>query len=268
MAKAPLTAEERALPYAKYYDRPLAPIPQEKWNIWRGPAADPALALPVEERNRFLDAEPLPLESGFCVAPGGTGFVANDYFIPGASPEMLDWWFGWHSVGPDLRYKLWDPEDHFYARAQDPDYVLDPGVPNREKTWGVTHHILEDIGFGPEELFLHFKCPGDLGYDMKKLGTPGCAGMVCAVGVGNTPAVMTHKWMEEPGGVRFKSRFWMGYGMDETGNIVKLVPDGKAVPEAAPRALYGHCIKEYANLAAILPDIYAEEKNHFYSQRT
>ena len=43
-----LSAEEERLPYAKYFHKPLAPIPQEKLDIWNGPAADPAAALPFK----------------------------------------------------------------------------------------------------------------------------------------------------------------------------------------------------------------------------
>ena len=257
-----LTEEERALPYAKYFDRPLAPIPQEKLDIWNGPMADPALATPIERRNDFLDGN-VALSIGFTVAPNGTGFVANSTFMPGVTPEMFDWWFGWHSVGPDLRYKLWDKEDHYYARAMTPDYVLDPKVPNREKTWGVTHDILEDIGLGAEPLKLTFFKPSDLGYDMTKIGTPTCSTMVCAVGVSGSPAVMTHKAVAAEGGIWCQSHFWMGYGLNEDGAIIQLVPDGQSVPESFPRALFGHNIKEFSNLAALLPELYAEEKDHW-----
>lgn len=259
----PITEEEKKLPYAKYYYQELAPIPQEKIDIWKGPAADPKSATPIEERNRFLDAEPMPLESGFTVASNGTGFVANTTYMPGVTPEMFDWWFGWHSVGPDLRYKLWNHDDHYQARARNPEYVLDPNVPNAQKTWGVEHNIIEDIGFGPEELLLCFKKPQDLGYDMGKISKPGCAAMVCAVGMGNTPAVMTHKAQLTEGGILFKSNFWMGYGMDEEGKLIKLLPDGEIVPEIGPRNLFGHNIKEYANFAVFLPRIYAEEKDNW-----
>ena len=85
--------------------------------------------------------------------------------------------------------------------------------------------------------------------------------MVCAYGVGSTPAVMTHVAKQAEGGILFCSRFWMGYGPNEQGEIVKLLPDGVSVPEAGPRALYGHNIKEYSNLASILPFLYAEEKD-------
>lgn len=257
-----ISAEEALLPYVKYYYRALAPVPQEKLDIWNGPAADASAARPVEDKNSFLDHNSGGLESGFCVAPNGTGFVANSTLMPGVTGEMMDWWFGWHSVGSDLRYKIWDPEDHYHARALDPDYVLDPKVPNNQKTWGVDHDILEDVGFGPEKILLCFKRPCDLGYDESLIGTNGCYSMVCAVGKGDTPALMTHKWYEEAGGIWFKSNFWMGYGLDDAGALIKLLPDGVAVPEAGPRALFGHNIKEYTNLASILPEIYAEEKDN------
>lgn len=35
----PLTEEEKSLPYVKYFWQDLAPIPQEKLDIWRGPMA-------------------------------------------------------------------------------------------------------------------------------------------------------------------------------------------------------------------------------------
>jgi hypothetical protein len=72
------------------------------------------------------------------------------------------------------------------------DYVLNPNVPLSEKTWGVTHEILEDIGLGAEPLRLSFLNPSDLGYDRSKIGTKTCSAMVCAVGVSGSPAVMTH----------------------------------------------------------------------------
>lgn len=258
----PLTEEEKSLPYVKYFWQGLAPISQEKLDIWRGPMADPALATPVERRNEFLEEGKVALEVGFTVAPNGTGFVANRTFFPGVTPEMFYWWFGWHCVGPDLRYKLWDKEDHYQARAVEADYVRDTKVPWSEKTWGVTHDIIEDIGLGAERLLLGFCKPSDLGYDMSKVGTPACAAMVCAVGKSSSPALMTHKVVEAEGGVWLKSHFWMGYGRNDAGELVKLVPDGQAVPEAAPRALFGHCIKEFSNLAAILPSLYAEERDH------
>jgi hypothetical protein len=45
---------------------------------------------------------------------------------------MFEWWMAWHAL-EDLRYRIWDSEDHFYARQQMREKVLDSGVPMREK---------------------------------------------------------------------------------------------------------------------------------------
>ena len=183
------------------------------------------------------------LEVGFTVAPNGTGFVANSTFMPGVTAEMFDWWFGWHSVGPDLRYKIWDKEDHYYARAMNPDYVLDPAVPNREKTWGGHPRYPggHRPGAGSPEADLP-QAPSDLGYDMAKIGTPPAPLWSVPPGVSQVAAVMTHKAVEEPGGIWLKSHFWMGYGMDEQGRLVKL-PRREPLFRRWPPALFGHNIK-------------------------
>ena len=258
-----LTAEEEKLPYAKYFHQPLAAIAQEKLDIWRGPIAPAESVLPIEARAKLQDAEVPGLESGFAVAANGTGFVANKMFMPGVSAEMIDWWFGWHSVTSDLRYKLWDHDDHYYARADKPDYVKDPSVPPAQKTWGVNHNVRENIGLGPSDLFIRFRRPAELGFDEAKIGTPDCLAMVSASGLGDTPAIMVHMAKAAEGGIDFYSRFWMGYSLEDNGEIVKLIPDGVSIPEMVPRALYGHSIKEYSNLAAILPSLYAEEKDNW-----
>lgn len=257
-----ITVEEKKLPYAKYWERELTPIAKEKVDIIQGPAIDPSQALPFEGRNDFISGNDVEIKSGFCVMENGTGYVANEMFMPGVTPEMFYWWFAWHSIGSDLRYKIWDKEDHYHARANRPDYVADPAVPVSEKTWNVTHDVLEDIGGGADKLIINFKKPSDAGYDMKNIGTAECAALVCAFGEGSAPALMTHMCKEVDGGIMFYSRFWMGYGLIE-GKAVKLLPDGVQIPEIAPRALFAHGVKEYTNLASILPDIYKEEKDNW-----
>lgn len=182
--------------------------------------------------------------------------------MPGVTVEMMDWWFPWHSVGSDLRYKMWDPEDHYFARANRADYVCDPQVPVNQKTWGVDHYILEDIGFGPSFIHLQFKRPRDFGYDESIIGSKTCASLVCAVGEGGDSSAMTHKWIPYKDGILFSSRFWIGYAIRD-GKIVKAVPKGASVPMEAARGLFAHNIKEFTNLARILPGVYAENKDNF-----
>ena len=51
--------------------------------------------------------------------------------------------------------------------------------------------------------------------------------------------------------------------MEENGNIVKGLPDGVRLPEEVTKGLFAHNIKEFSNLAAILPDVYRENKDLF-----
>lgn len=75
---------------------------------------------------------------------------------------------------------------------------------------------------------------------------------------------MTHKWHPYKDGVLFESRFWIGYRIDEEGNIVKAIPEGVSIPPFVPQGLFAHNIKEFTNLASILPTLYAErEMNTF-----
>lgn len=260
--KVAVSLEEKRLPYYRFFEREMAAIPEEKLAILRGGPSKTG-AIPFAQRNEFLEGKDQDYcQSGFGTQADGTGFVCNTMYMPGVTGEMLDWWFPWHSVGSDLRYKMWNPEDHYFARAARADYVCDPNVPLKQKTWGVTHYILEDIGAGPDFLKLNFKRPSDFGYDEGLLGTEKCQSLVCAVGEGAAPAAMTHKWYPHQDGVMFCSRFWLGFGVVD-GKIVKILPDGVQIPPQVMMWLFGHNIKEYSNLAAILPEVYAENKDNF-----
>lgn len=252
-----VSREEMTLPYYKFFEQSLAEIPAEKLEILKsGPSALPAV--PFEQRNLFLTGEDKDFcQLGYGIMPDGTGFVCNQTYMPGVTGEMLDWWFPWHSVGSDLRYKIWDKEDHYFARADRADYVCDPNVPVNQKTWGVNHYILEDVGPGPEFLKLCFKSPADFGYDPALVGSAQCQSLVCAIGEGNCAAAMTHKWYPYKDGVMFCSRFWIGYTLVD-GAYKKILPEGVRLPEIVPQGLFAHNIKEFSNLAAILPRLWAE----------
>ena len=245
-----LTPEERALPYAKFYDLSITPIPAEKIAVLEGGPMDPSLALKIEDRNELFKP----------------GYLANRTEMPGVTPEMFEWWFAWHGL-EDLRYRIWDPEDHYYARQQNRARALDQSLPMRERTWGTVHHVKEDIGGGADELILEFRYPRELGYEEEKVGTEACAALICANGHGPVPgqgvaAIMTHFVREIPGGIELRSRFWIGYGLVE-GKLVKLVPDGVSVPPEVPMGLFAHNLKEFGHLAAILPQVYAENKDNW-----
>jgi hypothetical protein len=45
--------------------------------------------------------------------------------------------------------------------------------------------------------------------------------------------------------------------------IQKALPEGLKIPEIAAKSLFAHNIKEFSNLAAILPEVHAQNKDSF-----
>ena len=262
MAKRPeLSEKERKFSYSKYYDLPMTEISEEKkYIIQQGPMSAKD-ALPIERRTELFLPGHQTVETGYCVMEDGTGYLANLTKMPGVTPEMFEWWFAWSAL-EDLRYRIWDPEDHFYARQQNVEKVLDPKVPMREKTWGTTHLVMEDVGLGASDLTLKFFYPDEFGYDESKVGTKDCAAMISAMGQSpvTVNTIMTHFLRETKEGTELRSRFWIGYKL-ENGNVIKVIPDGVEVPVEVPRILLNHCMKEFTHLAAILPQVYKENKD-------
>lgn len=261
-----LKPEEKKYSYAKYYDLEMTPIPAEKLEILAKGSIDQSKALKIHDRNDLFKPGYLECEIGFCVMDDGTGYLSNLTYMPGVTVDMFDWWFAWHSL-EDLRYRIWDPEDHFYARTQNREKVLDSSLSMRERTWGTKHVVLEDIGPGPDDLILEFESPDTFGYDISKIGTEYCGSMMCANGHGpvqgkGATAVMTHMVREVEGGIELRSRFWIGYQIINR-QAVKVIPDGISVPVEVPKGLFAHNLKEFTHLAHILPKLYAEEKDNF-----
>ena len=73
---------------------------------------------------------------------------------------------------------------------------------------------------------------------------------------------MVHFLRPVEGGCELRTRFWMGYSVID-GKPVKILPDGVRFPDIPLKALLMHNIKEFTNLAAILPDVYAEYHDKF-----
>ncbi len=266
--KLPITDQDRQKTYYKYYELPMADVAKERYlEVLKGPIP-PAKALNFKDRNDLFKEGYLDAEVGYCVMPDGTGYVSNLTKMPGVTVEMFDWWFAWHGLD-NFRYTVWDPEDHRQAQSLQKERAKDPELSIKEKYWDTTHYVIEDTGLGMEQLSINFKYPGDLGFDMSKYGTAACGTIVCAkgTGVGQPPfaspdTIMCHFVREIEGGIELRTRFWMGWTVKD-GNDFKALPDGFRMPPIAPMSLLMHNIKEFTNLAAILPKIYAEEKDNF-----
>ncbi len=270
MAKVPASMEDKKKSYYKYYLQDMAPVPQEKYDQIAAGPMDNAVAPLIQNRNDLFNPGYMPAEFGWWLLPDGTALIANQTFFPNTTGEMFDWWFAWHPIDR-LRYACWDSEDHYDVYLNDPARALDMSLSMRERHWGSIHNVWESLdSSAPAGLLqIRFKRPGEMGYDESKIDTPACNALVCAncSTIGNdqipdVPVVMTHFLRPVEGGSELRSRFWLGWQIIN-GEAVMCIPDGISVPAEVPKTLLGHNVKEFTNLAAILPSIYAEEKDNW-----
>jgi len=73
------------------------------------------------------------------------------------------------------------------------------------------------------------------------------------------PAFMLHLICEIPGGIEFRTRFWIGYHVLNKKPHYCL-PKEAVIPDVVAKGLAIHNVMEYTNLASFLPEIYEEEK--------
>jgi len=264
-----LSVEEKSRSYSKYFYVEPAHPPEAKLSAMQQPI-DSSKALPIERLNDLLNPGYLEVEAGWCILPNGAGFVANLTTMPGVTVEMLNWWFSWHAL-ESLRYKIWFPPAHFATSVSDEDRqkLLKLETPLTAKFQGTTHHVVEDIGGGPEKITIAFLTPEDAGFDMSRFRAPFIGTVMAGNGRSrpvnapffkpSAPAFMCHAVREVPGGVEVRTRFWLGYHMIKR-KPRKLLPPFVRVPAAAAKGLAIHGVREYTNLAVLLPTIYEEQK--------
>ncbi len=265
--RVPVSEADKKKSYYKYFLEEMVDGSPEHYA--QAQMLAPPQALAFKDRNRLFEPGYLDAEIGFCTMPDGTGYVANLTKMPGVTVEMFDWWFAWHGLDSP-RYSVWNPFDHYSAVSMQKSKALDPDLTLKEKYWDTTHEVVEDIGMGPEGLFINFKNPADLGFDSSKIGTEACGTIVCAKGNGkgqpplaSTETIMCHFVREIEGGIELRTRFWMGWTVVD-GKDVKALPDKFRMPPFGPKMLLLHNIKEFSNLASLLPRIYEEEKDNFF----
>lgn len=267
--KVAVSNADRKKSYFKYYEQEMAVGPEEKYQQITPQPYDNSAALLIQNRNDLFKPGYLSGEFGWWLLDDGTALIANQTFFPNVTGEMFDWWFAWHPLDR-LRYAIWDNEDHYDVYLEDPARARDFSLSIQERHWGSVHNIWEDIGTGNVDLLrISFEKPSDLGYDMSKIGTEVCSTLCCAnvfvLGSDNmpdVPVVMTHFLRPVDGGSELRSRFWFGWQIID-GEPIKCIPDGFKIPAEGPVALLNHNVKEFSNLARILPQVYSEEKDNW-----
>ncbi|KGI66282.1 hypothetical protein MJO55_00815 [Mycolicibacterium rufum] len=236
-----------------FFDPRMAPLPGHVLDaLHHGPQADQTL-LDLASAADLLDDGHHATETGYGRLGRGGFTVAVLTEMPGVTPQMWDWWFGWH--GSDARrYKLWHPRAHVSARwadgGGDGHYV------------GRTSLVEEYLGSAYTKAAIRFVPPEQLGLAPHRRGD---AVAVCArLGSSELPVDigwLVHQVRPTAGGAEMRSRFWMG-GAHIGVRHGNLLANSMIRPVAArqlpdPRDLMVHCAQEMNHLAAFLPALHA-----------
>jgi hypothetical protein len=218
---------------------------------------------PVAAAAEVLFGSAPVLEDGLALTANGAMHVAARTDMPGVTPAMIDWWFGWHSDSPE-RYKLWHPHAHVHAAWLSPPQA---GTRGRARYVGQTSIVDEYIGSNFLRALIRFVPPKTLGFTDGSLDDPEKATIVCArTGLADIPidiGYLAHYVRRTATGSEMRSRFWIG-GADAAGRNpigIAMAQVARLVlrpTEADARALLVHCAEEMQHLASFLPGLYAE----------
>lgn len=266
-SKVPVTDADKAKSYFKYYERETAKLDPAKLATVYGAPMSSKGKLTFGERTKILEPG-FDDEKGFCVLADGTGYVSDSIFIPGATAEMIDWFIGWRGLDP-LRFVIEDPNQNISAVSMQTNYYFDEDRTAQEKYWDTTQVIQRKAGMGVKKSFLNFKCPLDAGFRGCKFGAEEeTKTLICARNYdeGYAPAArpdyfICHQVIEKDGGAEVRTRIWYGWTV-KYGKDFKQLEDGFFMEPFVPQALMLENANEWANIAAILPALYAEEKDN------
>ena len=255
-------AADHALPYARFFNPNLAPLaPHVCAALDRGGVPD--LLLPdIDQAAQNLFGDAPVLEDGFVLTKDGGMRVSVRTDMPGVTPAMIDWWFGWHGDAA-AKYKLWHPQAHVHVGWRDPP---PSGASGRALYVGQTSLVDEFIASDLIRGSIRFVPPASFGFTDPRLDDDRQATIVCArIGLGDAPidvGYLAHHVRAVPGGSEMRSRFWMGGKHVGGRNLIGGLAAGLAkrvlrLTEGDARALLVHCAQEMPHLAAFLPELYA-----------
>lgn len=266
-------------PYEKYLadtlEVPVAMVEALKW----APLPEKALFAPTREDLNRLFQQPynLPVAGYGLLGNAESGRIIcsfSRHFFPGATAQMLEWWFAWH-MGHDERYALWSPYAHVQNRVPYPERLEDLAKTYAEKLYDPENpnQVVELTGDQLLNVTIHFRDPFALGLTQETwqqggygFSASGWSDLPQSPGVPS--GMMFHLGREVPGGLELISHYWLGThrGMTKLTGLAQQVEaalkQAPAVPEEAllqgAFAMSMHDMIEFTRLSQILPALYAE----------
>lgn len=248
-------------PWAKYFNPEMAPMADHVAEALLVGGVASELLYPIEQAGSMLEADYWPVETGYARTPDLGYHMACLTDMPGVTPAMWDWWFGWH--GDDAsKYKLWHPNAHVNAEWAD-------GRVGEQAYVGRVSHIIEYLGSELKSGAIGFVSPAILGIDETRMQAQGEIFVCARVGVPETPfkaGWLLHQVRPTTSGSEMRSRMWMGGRYAALGDHPGILPQTlmylmrPVVARMLPKVheLLVHNAQEMQHLAAFLPALYSE----------
>ncbi|MBQ8662944.1 MAG: hypothetical protein IJ471_03710 [Eubacterium sp.] len=276
-----LMESELELPYAKYYteywDTPFVERADIKAWAQKGhlyqlsTMADPDTLLHIKDTRKLLDRSfrEKQWKEGWTLFEDGSGVTCVKTEFPGVTSKMFQWWFVWH-VEEDIRYMLWFPPAHYgiSPSLELEEKLKDSQLNIFEKTHGedVVHLVYESTQIDAmscaaarpiEWHSISFQNPQMRGFkeeDLTWMEENHCVA-IC----GGTRMLHFFAENEDGTGGTLYTHFWFGMEQDADGTYhpIKGARDESIVQPILN--ISQHAVKEFAQLAHVLPRIYAEE---------
>ncbi len=250
-----------ATAYSKFYDETIIPIaPTIAKALDKSPYPAGRL-LPLDKASFLMADGYFEVENGYTMEADGSARVAVLTDMPNVTPQMWDWWFGWHGNQAN-KYKLWHPKAHLDAQWKDGNQDLESYI-------GRTSLIEEYIGTKLEKAAIQFIEPTVLGFKTAGLTDKNKAVFICArLGYAHFPldfGYLVHQIRQTKNGAEMRSRFWIGGEHIQlrmkgfVPNLIsKFLRKVRRIPPKQAIDLLQHCSEEMNHLAAFLPQLYAQ----------
>ncbi|QEW22615.1 hypothetical protein LA6_004847 [Marinibacterium anthonyi] len=258
-------------PYESYFDPHLMVPTEDALALQMGPLDKADCLTPsVRDLNRLLDPSYKTPKQGYAVLDGSTVYVQNSLFFPGATAEMLRWWFTWHPIEKE-RYMLWFPQAHIENSVQDPARLANTSLSYEDRLYDNPNHVKELVGPQAMELLIRFSDPAKIGFDpaaFKRAGfTANASGIVSPAQAPDVVnSLMVHIARDIDGGMELVSRYWIGAhpelrrfdGAEKAEAMLSQIGWNDQVAEMTAYELAVHDMIEFNHLAGILPALFSQ----------